>query len=264
MSLLDKLEKRLGFLAIPGLVRIIAGFTALVFLLSLNPDFHSILELRPGLIRRGEVWRLVTYIFLPPGNLAQLFGWFWSLFAVWFLWFIGGGLEEAWGAFRVTLYFIVGMIGTTSAAFLVGVSFSNSVLIASLFFAFAYFYPEEIIYLIIFPLKVKWVAWLSAAYWLLGFIVGPNAIRLALLLAFSNYLIFFGPSFLRTVRQRRAVSSRRRRFEAQSVATSEPIHKCAVCGATELSDPNLEFRVARNGEEYCVPHLPKAEPAPQP
>jgi hypothetical protein len=74
MTWLDRLEKHLGFLGIPGLIRIVAGFTALVFLLSLNPDFHSALELKPALIRRGEVWRLVTYIFLPPANLSQQFG----------------------------------------------------------------------------------------------------------------------------------------------------------------------------------------------
>src|SRR5438105_12462249 len=113
MNWLDKLERRLGWIAIPGLIRIVAGFTALVFLLSLNPDFHSMLELRPALIGRGEVWRLVTYIFLPPTNLSQQFGWLWAVFAVWFLWFIGEGLERGWGSFRVTLYFVVGMIGTT-------------------------------------------------------------------------------------------------------------------------------------------------------
>ena len=261
MALLDKLEKRFGFLAVPGLIRIVAGFTGLVFLLSLDPNFYSMLDLRPALVRRGEVWRLVTYIFLPPGNLAQQFGWLWAVFAVWFLWFIGGGLERAWGAFRVTLYFVVGMIGTTAAAFLFGVGLSNSVLIASLFFAFAYFYSEEVIYFIIFPLRVKWVAWISAAYWLLGFVGGPNAYRLALLFAFGNYLIFFGPEFISRARHRREVAGRRQRFEEHSRSDTEPLHKCAVCGATELTDPNLDFRVASDGEEYCVAHLPSAQTA---
>jgi len=261
MSLLDKLERRLGFIAIPGLIRIVAGFTALVFLLSLNPNFHSILELRPALILRGQVWRLVTYIFLPPANLSQQFGWLWAVFAVGFLWFIGEGLERAWGPFRVTLYFIVGMFGTTVAAFLCGISFSNAALIASLLFAFAYFYPEEIIYLVILPLRVKWVAWISAVYWLSGLVVGPNAYRIALLLAFSNYLIFFGPEFIYRARHRQEVSSRKKRFEEQTRSETEPLHKCAVCGATELTDPNLDFRVASDGEEYCVAHLPSAQTA---
>jgi len=260
VSWLDRLEKRFGFLAIPGLIRIVAGFTALVFLLSLNPDFRSVLELRPALIRRGEVWRLVTYIFLPPADLTQRFGVIWTIFAVWFLWFIGEGLEHAWGTFRLTLYFIVGMIGTTAAAFFLGVNFSNTMLMASLFYAFAYFYPDQVIYVaFILPLKVKWVAWLSALFLVFGFAAGPNSQRLALLVALSNFLIFFGPQLFQRARHRQEVSARRRRFEASSRSENEALHKCATCGATEVTDPNLDFRVARDGEEYCMAHLPKAE-----
>src|SRR5262245_65178860 len=137
MSLLDKLERRLGFLGIPGLMHIVVGLTALVFLLGrLNPGFGSMLDLDPARIRHGEIWRLLTYIFLP-----QTESFLWVFLLLWFLWFIGEGLEQAWGAFRLTLYFIVGMIGTTVAAFFFGARFSNSMLYASLFFAFARFYP---------------------------------------------------------------------------------------------------------------------------
>jgi len=38
----------------------------------------------------------------------------------------------------------------------------------------------------------------------------------------------------------------------------EALHRCAHCGATELTNPSLEFRVARDGEEYCLAHLPSA------
>ena len=91
MHLLDKLERRFGFLGIPGLIRIIVGFNALVFVLvRLNPDFVSVLSLDPARIRHGEVWRLVTYIFIP-----QTFSFLWIVFVLWFLWFIGDGLERA-------------------------------------------------------------------------------------------------------------------------------------------------------------------------
>ncbi len=88
--------------------------------------------------------------------------------ALWFLWFIGEGLERAWGPFRVTLYFIVGMIGTTIAAFFGGSQFSNMMLFTTLFFAFAHFYPEEMIYVFfILPMKIKWLAWIYAGILLL-------------------------------------------------------------------------------------------------
>src|SRR5215813_13684170 len=144
MTLLDKLERRFGFLGIPGLIRNVIGFTALVYVLVyLNRGFESFLTLDPALILRGQVWRLVTYIFLP-----QTFSPLWVLLALWFLWFIGEGLERAWGPFRLTLYFVVGMIGTTIAAFFFGSNFSNGMLITSLFFAFARFYPDEVIYIL--------------------------------------------------------------------------------------------------------------------
>ena len=71
------------------------------------------------------------------------------------------------------------------------------------------------------------------------------AFRSALLVAFANYLIFFGPEIIHEARHRRDVSTRRQRFDTQTrSATAEPLHHCAICGATEVSDPNLDFRVA--------------------
>jgi hypothetical protein len=156
------------------------------------------------------------------------------------------------------------MIGTTIAAFLFGSNFSNGMLITSLFFAFARFYPEEIIYILfILPVKIKWLAWIYAAFLMLGFFLGPNSYRAALVAAFINYFIFFGPEIIHQARHRRDVSTRRRRFEADARSPTETLHRCAVCGATELSDPNLDFRVAQDGEEYCMAHLPKAGSAVQ-
>ena len=80
---------------------------------------------------------------------------------------------------------------------------------------------------------------------------------MATLAALSNYIIFFGPEFFHQARQRRNIAARRERFEGSKRDETEPLHRCTTCGATELSDPNLDFRVARDGEEYCVPHLPQ-------
>jgi membrane associated rhomboid family serine protease len=259
MSFLDKLERRFGFIAIPGLVRAIVTLNVLVFILVyFNKGFDSYLALDIPRIRAGEVWRLVTYIFVP--QMSQPL---WVLIALWFLWFIGDGLERAWGAFRVTIYFLVGMVGTTVAAVLSNSQFSNQMLFTSLFFAFAHFYPEEVIYVFfILPLKIKWVAWIYAGLLGVGFVTQSNSYRLALVAALSNYLIFFGPGVIQNLRNRKEIAGRRKRFEVQSRSDEEPLHKCVTCGATELSDPNREFRVASDGEEYCIAHLPGPANAP--
>jgi membrane associated rhomboid family serine protease len=259
MSVLDKLERRLGFIAIPGLIRAIVTLNALVFvLIFLNKGFDSYLALDIARIRAGEVWRLVTYIFVPQTAYPLLVA-----LALLFLWYIGDGLERAWGPFRLTLYFLVGMLGTTVAALLSNSQFSNQMLFTTLFFAFAHFYPEDVIYVFfILPLKIKWIAWIYAGFLLLGFVTQSNSYRLAVIAALSNYLIFFGPGVVQHLRQRKEVAVRRERFEVQSRSEAEPLHKCATCGATELTDPSLEFRVARDGEEYCLAHLPRPANAP--
>jgi hypothetical protein len=255
---MDKLERRLGWIAIPGLLRYVAALTALVFILyKVDPRYLTLIDLDVGQVRHGQVWRLVTYIFIP--QLGGFFpDWINAAFTVLFLIWVGDRLEEAWGAFRLTLYFLIGMIGTTIAAVLFGQQFSNAMLYSSIFFAFARFYPNVVIFFAyILPLKVKWIAWIYAAILLFQFTVGTMAFRSALIVAFANYLLFFGRDVVNEARQRREVTDRRQRFEAASRdATVEPLHTCAVCGATELTDPNLEFRVSRNGEEYCIPHLP--------
>src|SRR5438270_11505747 len=255
MTWLDKLERRFGFLAIPGLIRIVIAFTALAWaLMWLNPNFRFALGLDPARIRHGEVWRLVTYIFVPQ-TLS-----FWIVLALWFLWFIGEGLERAWGPFRLTVYFFVGMIGTTVAAFFFGSNFSNGMLIASLFFAFARFYPDDVIYILfILPVKIKWLAWVVAAYLLLGFVLRPNSYRAALIAAFANYFIFFGPEIFRQATHRHEVSTRRRRFEVQSRSADDALHRCAVCGATELPVRNLVFRFVGVGDDFCMAYLARSQ-----
>ncbi len=255
MTVLDKLERRLGFIAIPGLIRIVVTFNALVFgLVLLNPGFEGYLALDPARILHGEVWRLVTYIFVP-----RIQHFLWVVVALWFLWFVGDGVERAWGAFRLTLFYLVGMIGTTAAAFFFGSNFSNGMLNATLFFAFARFFPDEVIYVFfVLPLKIKWLAWIGAAFLIFSFVGGTLAYRMAFLAAFANYFIFFGPEIWREFRQRKEVRTRRERFEVQARSDAEPLHRCATCSATELSNPDLEFRVARDGEEYCMAHLPSA------
>lgn len=257
---MDKLERRFGGLAVPGILRYVAALNAVAFLLyKWDPHYLALIDLDPAAVRHGEVWRLVTYIFVPQlGSLLPAPDWFNAAFFVFFLIWVGDRLEDAWGSFKLNLFYLIGMAGTTVAAFFFGAHFSNSMLNSSIFFAFARFYPDvRIFFAYILPLKVKWIAWGYTAILALQFIGGSMSFRSAVLVSFANYFIFFGQEIFHEARNRQEVTSRRRRFDASVRDEAEPLHKCAVCGATELTDANLDFRVARDGEEYCVPHLPR-------
>jgi membrane associated rhomboid family serine protease len=110
MTWLDKLERRIGFLAIPGLLRYVGFLTALVFVLEkVNPGYLNLLDLDPVAVVHGEVWRLVTYIFIPQmASMLPLPDWLNVAFYVLFLWWMGNGLESAWGAFKLTIFYLIG------------------------------------------------------------------------------------------------------------------------------------------------------------
>ena len=261
MKWIDRAEVRFGHLAVPGLLRIVAGFNALCFVLvKINPRFIELLYLDRNLVMQGEVWRLFTYLFVP--SIGGLFpDWFGAAIYIIYLIWMGDGLERAMGAFRLTLFYLLGMVGTTAAVFLANADPTGFLLNSSLFFAFARFYPDTTIYLFfILPLKMKWMAWISAAFLLLGFLAGSWAYRVALLVALGNYFVFFGAEIFHEIRHRQEGATRRRRFE-DATAESEALHRCAICGRTEHAAPDLEFRVSRDGNEYCAEHLPKPLPS---
>lgn len=263
MKWIDRAEHKFGHLAIPGLIRIVAMLNAVVFVLyKLNPAAIDWLVLDPDAILRGEVWRLVSYLFIPSfgGPVAD---WLFAALYIYYIWWIGDGLEEAMGSFRVNLFYFMGVVGSTAAAFYSPTTnFATAMLNSSLFFAFARFYAEMMIYvMMILPVKVKWLAWIYGALLLLGFLGQGWDYRVALLVAFANYFVFFGKDIFQEVALRREVQERRARFAKAQQPDDEALHRCEVCGRTEHGAPELEFRVARDGHEYCAEHLPKTPAA---
>ncbi len=198
MNWLDKLERKLGRFALPGLMRVVVVGMALVFcceLLFPQAMLEYYLYFSPALIAQGQVWRIFTFIFLPPQS-SLLF----IVFALYFYYFIGNALENEWGSFRFTLYYLLGVVGTIIAGLLTGGA-TNSYLNLSLFFAFAALYPNMQVLLFFFiPIKIKWLAYLDAALFAYQFLLGTWQTRAAILASLLNFLIFFGPSVLRQIR----------------------------------------------------------------
>ncbi len=252
MPLIDQLESKVGRLAIPGLIQAVAILQIVVWVAALilpvesRDTYIALLALDGGRILQGEVWRLLSFIFVPQ-NINVIF----MLIAVLFLMWIGRGLEQAWGAFRVNLYFFAGMAGSAAAALLFGAHSNNFWLFQTLLFAFACFYPnEEILLFFILPVKIKWIAMFAGALTILSIVLAPQLL-LPVLLAHANFLLVFGPPFIRERLHMAKVSQRRSRFEAARVPESAHFHQCSVCQKTEQDDPTLEFRVTDSGDEVC-------------
>ncbi len=248
----ELLGRWLPWLGTSGLLKAVVLLNALTFLLTTaEPAYAGMLSLDPAKIMQGEWWRLVTYIFVPETRSV-----FWIFFALLFLWFLATVLEEIWGPLRLNVFYLVGMAGCTWAAFFFGGGPSNTFLNLSLFFAFATIAPNyEVFLFFIARVKIKYIAWFLAGIFGLQFAVLPLPAKMAMAASLANYLLFFAPVFVRERLVRKRDTRRLQQFQADSVAT---LHCCVSCGRTELSDPDLEFRVTASGEEFCREHLPAA------
>jgi len=110
------------------------------------------------------------------------------------------------------------------------------------------------------PVKIKWMAWISGFFLVLGFLGNGWDYRLALLAAFANYFIFFGQEISRTPCIVAMCTAAARVSRPPAARTRKRCITAPRCGRTEIQAPDLEFRVARDGQEYCVEHLPKPTP----
>ena len=274
MNWLDKLERKIGRCAIPNLtVYLLAGYVIGYGIIYLMPNMIGWLTLEPALILRGQVWRIISWVLIPPTtNLISLF------FLVLLYYSLGTALERTWGTFRYNVYIFSGILFTVIAVFILyGVFFfmygaevslssiglvSTNYITMSIFLAFAAIYPDmEVMLYFVLPIKMKWMAIVYAAMALYYFITGGIVSRVAIAASLLNFVIFFlsGRNMRRFGPREQA---RKAKFKKQSrphmTYAGGARHRCAVCGRTELDDPNLEFRFCskcRGNYEYCQDHL---------
>lgn len=247
-SLLNSLELRLGRFAIPGLVAILAIIQVAVWvLLNVSQFDESTLYLKRSLVEQGELWRLITWVFVPRWSSP-----IWLLFGVMLMMMFSSVLDHAWGAFRVNLYIFSGILFIILGHWFFGASPEGLTLYISIFLAFCVIVPDfELNLFFILPVKVKYLGLIAGGMELLAFIGTPEA-RPTIFFSLLNFLLAFTPGFVRWMKQRGTVVQRRARFDAAKPPQGTFFHKCANCGKTDVDDPKLEFRVTSDGEEYCT------------
>ncbi len=257
MGILNRLERKFGRYAIRELIVYIVGINGLVYFLSYAYPRSSaigLLAFDPYLIMHGQVWRLITFIFIPPATSIL-----WIFFILYFYYIVGIGLEREWGSFRFNIYYFVGVIATAVAALIMGQGTTALYLNLSLFLAFAYVYPDyEILLFFILPVKVKYLAWLNWAFIGLTVITAPIPAKVAAIVSVANYFLFFGKDIASNIGNRSSTYQRRMSRAVRSMPKKATIHKCAVCGMTEKDDRTMDFRYCSTCEgdyEYCMKHL---------
>ena len=214
MGILNKLERWLHKFRVRPFFSYLVFAMAGIYLLNLFfPQFF--LTFRLSLIREalfnGEVWRLLTFLIIPPGgSILQ------TALTLYFYYFIGTALEARWGARRFLVYYAVGAAAAIIAGLLTGYS-TNLYLNLSLFFAFAIQYPDfQLLLFFILPIKVKWLALLNAVYYVYGFISGTWPLRTAILFSLVNLILFFGGDLINKSRLAIQQWKRRQIFKKNS------------------------------------------------
>ena len=276
MNFLNKMERKFGRYAIHNLTKYMIGCYAIGYILLYAGNLFGFsitgyLTLSPYHILHGQIWRIVSWLLIPPPTSNLVF----VLIMLLFYYSLGETLERTWGAFRYNVYILGGVLFTVIGAFLLyfmmganpflsmaySMAFSTYYINLSIFLAFAANYPDmQVLFMMIIPMKMKWLAVLDIAYLLYDMVKGGWGIRTVILASLLNFIIYF----LSTRNYQRISPKeihRKRQFQRAvhpKMAPGVTKHKCAVCGRTEKDGDDLEFRFCSkcNGNyEYCQDHL---------
>ena len=152
MNFLDKMERKYGRYALSHLTMyIIVTYIAGYIIALAAPIMRQYLTLEPYYILHGQIWRLVSWILIPPSSL-DIF----TIIMLFFYYSIGTSLERAWGDFKYNVYIFSGILMTIIGSFLLygilyavngypslmGTAFSTYYISLSIFLGFAISFPD--------------------------------------------------------------------------------------------------------------------------
>ena len=262
---------------IPNLMLYIVLGTAVVYVMSQiagNPFLYYLLCFDRTAILHGQIWRLITYpLTYSAGNLLL------TAVVLFCYYSLGRAMENIWGTLRFNLYYLSGVVMMDIYCMIFGGTADVAYLNMSLFLAYATLFPSAT-FLLFFIIPVK--AWLFAlidlALVLVGLFSYPFPYNLFSVISLANYFLFFGKDVLNVIptswranaarlfRKKPPVQKKAKviRFDAGSYEASQATvkapytHKCTVCGRTDVSNPELEFRYCskcRGYYCYCQEHI---------
>lgn len=206
---LNKLEYKFRRYGIDNLMLYVTGTMLAVYLAEelTRIPISWYLSLDRAAILRGQVWRLITFIFVPQGDMIL-----WVLLWLYLYYFIGSSLENTWGRSKFTLFYIFGIVGAIIGGMITGYG-SNMYLNLSLFLAFAALAPDfQLMLFFVIPIKIKYLAYLDLAMLALSFIFSSWPVRAAILFSLANLILFFSDGFINKLRNWKQYGKQRRNF----------------------------------------------------
>lgn len=269
MNYIDKLERKYGHRAIPDLTTYLAGILAVGTVIgNLFPIFVKLFCFSVPAILGGQVWRIITWIVVPPLQSSMFAVLIFLLCIVW----MSKSLERLIGAFRMNVFLIGGILLTTVGSFIVAlltscdIYLSNYHILMTLFMALALLMPEArvLVYFII-PVKMKWmlIIYLVELFYeilccfQMGIAYGIG-FGTQIVFALINLFLFFYLSKKKGFKQKRRERQFKSQFASPRPGSGIAHHKCAICGRTEITNPEMMFRYCSKcdgNKEYCEEHL---------
>lgn len=279
---MSQFERKFGKYAIRNLSVVLTCCYAIGYVLRFIVPWIAIyLSLDPYAILHGQVWRLVTWILIPPDDSNI----FLTLLMLYFYCSIGTTLERTWGTYRYNVYIFSGMLFTIIGSFLMmgcsylfmkeemvsaggaelffragSLYFSTFYINMSIFLAFAATFPDvSVMLMFIIPIKVKWLGVIYAVMLLFSFLQGGFFAKFVILSSLFNFIVFFFTSRNMMHLNPKQIH-RRQEFKRDIRRNTAGItkHKCAICGRTEVDSPEMQFRFCSKCDgnyEYCEEHL---------
>lgn len=271
---------------IPNLMLYVSVGAALAYLFTFasgNTILYNYLCFDRDAILHGQLWRLLSYPLTYGAGDGNLL-----LVAISLLCYysLGRAMENAWGTCRFTLFYLCGVIMMDIYCLIFNCQADVYYLNLSLFLGYATLYPNAH-FLLFFIIPVK--AWIFALFDLIlvifGLIMYPFPFNLFSVISIANYFLFFGKDVLNVIPMSWRVNARRLfkkkgknnskaktapktgtipfpnagSYEATTARAKAPYtHRCTVCGRTDVSNPELEFRYCSrcNGYHcYCEDHI---------
>ena len=260
---------------ISNLMLYIAMGTALVYIMSQmsgNYLLYNLLVFNRQKILQGQVWRLFTYpLTYRVDNLLLMAV---SLFCYYS---IGRAMEGIWGTLRFNLFYFTGVLMMDVYCMIFGGTASVTYLNLSLFLSYATLFPDaQFLLFFIIPVKAWIFAVVDLAIVLIDLITYPFPYNLFSVISLANYFLFFGRDVLNVLplswrmRAKRGIRKQSQpkpkvipfdaapRGTAKSPATANHTHRCTICGRTDVSNPELEFRYCSRCKGYycyCEDHI---------